>query len=152
MTLTLKTAPETERNTFLTLADAELIIEEIESSAADEWRATGFDEARKKRLLTSATRDISAHPWEGEVTSADQLQAWPRDGESTIPAEVERATVLQALFRLSGRYLDAEAQADGVSMISPGSGMTSFVGGRVLICREAMLELHPWRRHDEEIV
>jgi len=128
---------------------------------ADTWRALTGDSGTdtKARLLITASRQISAGRWQGVKTASTNALAWPRsqiesDDEQyttdTIPPEVVRATIWQALYLLCGRDADAKAQRDGLR--STGVGGVSFAGRDTDICPEALSELAGWRVFGAEIV
>lgn len=149
--VTIVTTPEASRNAFCTLAEAEAFIGAIFGRAADAWRAIASGDAgddTKRRLIRTATQDITRKDLEflGERTSSDQAQAFPRVNgpESDIPQAVKDATCYQALFHLSGRIQDLQAQADGVASSSTGGTSVSYVGGPGLLCREALDALSDW--------
>lgn len=145
MAVAIVLTPEGSRNSFLAVADATTIIDGIYGADARLWDSASTDD--RARLLRTATADISAGKWIGYPQAGDQAQAWPRDSQEDdgIPTEVQRATVRQALFLLSGRSRDAQFQADGGRSIAIAGASTSFAGRVNLLCEEAMRELRDWK-------
>jgi hypothetical protein len=157
--VTIITDVETTRNAFCTLAEANAFIGTVYGRAADTWRAIASGEAgddTKRRLIITATRDISRLDLEllGSKYDSTYAQAFPRSGgpEEDIPQAVKDATCYQALFHLSGRAGDLEAQADGVSSSSVGGMSVAYRGGTVLVCREALDALAAWTFSCAEVV
>lgn len=109
MALTLiETAAASNANTYVTLAEAETIMETVFHK--DAW--TAATDANKKIVLVEATRLLDAHyEWNGiKYTDAQSLR-WPRysvydpDGDDldydSIPSFLKTATALLALSILS---------------------------------------------------
>ncbi|MFA6575528.1 MAG: DnaT-like ssDNA-binding protein [Nocardioides sp.] len=136
--------PESARDCFLSVADADLIAEKIPGEDGAAWRAlTDADE--KARLLIQASRDLSEETWDGVEFDADQALAWPRRPpynrsqlvETDIPEEVKRATVWQAIFYVTDRIRDQKAMRDGIRDTRVGNVSVTFRSSGDLICEEA---------------
>lgn len=157
VTVTVTITPEASRNSFLSVAEADALVLPIYGTTADSWRALTGDSGTdtKGRLLVTATRQVSAGAvWDGSKNDLTTPFEWPRSrpypyevqsGDTGIPAEVQRATVWQALYLLGGRIKDAEAQRDGIRSASTGGVSASYIGRDSLLCPEALDELKYWR-------
>jgi hypothetical protein len=97
------TAGAATANSYVTLARAEEIMEEVVHKA--DWSAAA--DATKNSALVQATRILDALvDWDGEKSATDQSLRFPRSGlydregeevdDETIPADLERATTFLA--------------------------------------------------------
>lgn len=78
------------------------------------WEVTNAD-LRRKALIT-ATRGINNLRFAGSKSLDSQPLEWPRNGEATIPENVQQATYEEALALLKG--VDPETEAGNIFVTS----------------------------------
>lgn len=114
---------------------------------SEDWTTATSD--NKLRALLAATRDIDLLLYSGvknpvydlitenpratvaEIAAADatQLHEFPRNGDATVPKDIEYATYEIAIERLSGRNPDCEL--GNLELTSDGSGSTRLTYDRL---------------------
>lgn len=105
-------------NSYGSLVDAEIYFNNRLRSA--EWHDATIDD--RKRALVEATECIDKLNFIGTMTSSSQLHAFPRNGSTNVPTEIERACYEIAIKLLEGYDPDMEvenlaAQSQGYSSV-----------------------------------
>ena len=125
-----------------------------ESLGAEKWTASSSD--NKGRAVKMATRLIDTLPFVGYKTDENQENEFPRNGENTVPLEVQRACAEIALELLKGNLPNKSADQNSVLSESTGDASRSYAAGRgaanfglpsVLAARF----LAPWIEDDREV-
>lgn len=68
------------------------------------------EEGEKLKGLNTATQMINLLNFKGSVTSAEQENAFPRNGQITVPEDIQKACAELALVVLNGIDLDLETE------------------------------------------
>ncbi len=152
------TAGAATANTYVTLAEAEVYV--LEFVTITGW--TGATDAAKNAALVQATHDIDSLPLlgtpEGTVDDEDASDYQPLhfptvddfDDEDTgyIPANVKRATVLQAIYLLrsnAAKIATEDLITAGITSQGTGRFSASYSKyGASVVCEQARRYLGRW--------
>jgi hypothetical protein len=115
-------------DSYLSIEDADALAADDLGPEAEKWRAAATTVADRERALKRATRDIDDHivPFSTPYSTTQRLFV-PRavdldlDDVAIIPASVQRATYLQAIFVLSNAAVIDRANARQARNVSSGS-------------------------------
>lgn len=107
---------------YITVADADIHFgQRLNTDLWDNASAPNKDKA-----LAQATLILDGLRYVGSKTDEDQTSEFPRNGETTIPEEVQRATAEQALALLESKTLEAVDDATGVASEKAGDASVSY--------------------------
>lgn len=82
----------------------------INENKLERERYNSIDDERKSILLRIATQSIDNLNFKGEKTDENQINKFPRDKETEIPLDVQKATCEIAFEILNGRDIELERQ------------------------------------------